>query len=107
MAKKKSATDGADEFEASGPATPAPSPAEITADPATWVPKEAKSEPKPKFDPTAGQKPIYPTADEMRDTFAAQTKAAGEHQLRQLALAHPEVAALIAERDALKAKLEK
>ncbi len=105
MAKSaKKAADGADEFEASGPVTPAPSPETGTT---VEAKPEAKAEPKPKFDPAAGQRTIHPTADEMRDTFAAQSKAAAEHHLRQLALAHPEVAALIAERDALKAQLEK
>ena len=101
MAKSaKPKTDAVDDFEASGPITPTPE------TPAQSKPEsKPAAEAKPKFDPAAGQKLLVPSPDDLRDTFEAQRKAAAEHHLRQLALAHPEVKALLDELAALRAKV--
>ncbi len=102
MAKSaKNKADGADEFEASGPVTPTP----------VEVPEESDEQPTAKTAKTAKPKvpqdvpSISPTAAELQPVFAAQDRAIRERQLEEVAKKFPAIAELIAERDALRARV--
>lgn len=108
MAKKTGADEEGD-FEVAKQA-PAPAPAAPAKPAVSEAAEEAaedeqpKASQTPKYDPGATQARVTISAADMMDTFEAQRKAAAEHHLNQLAMAHPEVRALLDELASLKAK---
>lgn len=105
MAKKTGADEEGDfEVAKQAPAKPAkPAKPEVNeeSEEATEQPEAPQA---PKYNPAATQARVTISAAEMMDTFEAQRKAAAEHHLNQLAMAHPEVRAILDELARLKSK---